>query len=180
MDSLSIPKKTGRSHCLPWWRAHQMWPRLKNSPHTYAHEGLESIFLFEFIELQWVQTDFLRLSDNNISIYSYLWLWNKRGISWATAKSERQLRIKRIREEKESRIDRMSFRLREINLYCWYRYYIHLPTKGLLDFVDGWRHLSIAQANLALHSVCTAILFIVLKRMVAFWKKVVSGFRFGC
>ena len=42
-----------------------MWPRLKNSPHTYAHEGLESIFLFEFIELQWVQTDFLRLSDNN-------------------------------------------------------------------------------------------------------------------
>ena len=43
-----------------------MWPRLKNSPHTYAHEGLESIFLFEFIELQWVQTDFLRLSDNNI------------------------------------------------------------------------------------------------------------------
>ena len=35
-----------------------MWPRLKNSPHTYAHEGLESIFLFEFIELQWVQTDF--------------------------------------------------------------------------------------------------------------------------
>ena len=45
-----------------------MWPRLKNSPHTYAHEGLESIFLFEFIELQWVQTDFLRLSDNNIII----------------------------------------------------------------------------------------------------------------
>ena len=44
-----------------------MWPRLKNSPHTYAHEGLESIFLFEFIELQWVQTDFLRLSDNNNS-----------------------------------------------------------------------------------------------------------------
>ena len=42
-----------------------MWPRLKNSPHTYAHEGLESIFLLEFIELQWVQTDFLRLSDNN-------------------------------------------------------------------------------------------------------------------
>ena len=42
-----------------------MWPRMKNSPHTYAHEGLESIFLFEFIELQWVQTDFLRLSDNN-------------------------------------------------------------------------------------------------------------------
>ena len=42
-----------------------MWTRLKNSPHTYAHEGLESIFLFEFIELQWVQTDFLRLSDNN-------------------------------------------------------------------------------------------------------------------
>ena len=42
-----------------------MWPRPKNSPHTYAHEGLESIFLFEFIELQWVQTDFLRLSDNN-------------------------------------------------------------------------------------------------------------------
>ena len=42
-----------------------MWPRLKNSPQTYAHEGLESIFLFEFIELQWVQTDFLRLSDNN-------------------------------------------------------------------------------------------------------------------
>ena len=47
-----------------------MWPRLKNSPHTYAHEGLESIFLFEFIELQWVQTDFLRLSDNNN--YKYL------------------------------------------------------------------------------------------------------------
>ena len=46
-----------------------MWPRLKNSPHTYAHEGLESIFLFEFIELQWVQTDFLRLSDNNIFQY---------------------------------------------------------------------------------------------------------------
>ena len=52
-----------------------MWPRLKNSPHTYAHEGLESIFLFEFIELQWVQTDFLRLSDNNnflFLIYSVL------------------------------------------------------------------------------------------------------------
>ena len=47
-----------------------MWPRLKNSPHTYAHEGLESIFLFEFIELQWVQTDFLRLSDNNSSLSS--------------------------------------------------------------------------------------------------------------
>ena len=47
-----------------------MWPRLKNSPHTYAHEGLESIFLFEFIELQWVQTDFLRLSDNNNKKYS--------------------------------------------------------------------------------------------------------------
>ena len=46
-----------------------MWPRLKNSPHTYAHEGLESIFLFEFIELQWVQTDFLRLSDNNNLFY---------------------------------------------------------------------------------------------------------------
>ena len=46
-----------------------MWPRLKNSPHTYAHEGLESIFLFEFIELQWVQTDFLRLSDNNKTLY---------------------------------------------------------------------------------------------------------------
>ena len=46
-----------------------MWPRLKNSPHTYAHEGLESIFLFEFIELQWVQTDFLRLSDNNNLLY---------------------------------------------------------------------------------------------------------------
>ena len=42
-----------------------MWTRLKNSPHTYEHEGLESIFLFEFIELQWVQTVFLRLSDNN-------------------------------------------------------------------------------------------------------------------
>ena len=24
---------------------------------------------FEFIELQWVQTDFLRLSDNNIFVY---------------------------------------------------------------------------------------------------------------
>ena len=47
-----------------------MWTRLKNSPHTYAHEGLESIFLFEFIELQWVQTDFLRLSDNNNFISS--------------------------------------------------------------------------------------------------------------
>ena len=51
-----------------------MWPRLKNSPHTYAHEGLESIFLFEFIELQWVQTDFLRLSDNNILVtIHFLW-----------------------------------------------------------------------------------------------------------
>lgn len=49
-----------------------MWPRLKNSPHTYAHEGLESIFLFEFIELQWVQTDFLRLSDNNIFQKSFV------------------------------------------------------------------------------------------------------------
>ena len=49
-----------------------MWPRLKNSPHTYAHEGLESIFLFEFIELQWVQTDFLRLSDNNNQKYKSL------------------------------------------------------------------------------------------------------------
>ena len=42
-----------------------MWPRLKNSPHTYAHEGLESIFLFEFIERQWLQTDFSCLADNN-------------------------------------------------------------------------------------------------------------------
>ena len=29
-----------------------------------------------------------------------------------------------------------------------------------IDFVDGWLHLSIAQASLALHSVCAAIDFV--------------------
>ena len=64
-----------------------MWPRLKNSPHTYAHEGLESIFLFEFIELQWVQTDFLRLSDNNNILFILICEMSSK--IWLEANTER-------------------------------------------------------------------------------------------
>jgi len=44
----------------------------KNSPHTYTHEGFGEVFLFESIEQQWVQTDFLCLADNNNTYYIFV------------------------------------------------------------------------------------------------------------
>ena len=64
-DSLNIPKKTGRKHWLPWWRVLPLPTTQKISPHSYAREGLDNNSLFEFIEQQLVQIDFLCLADNN-------------------------------------------------------------------------------------------------------------------
>lgn len=72
-NSLNIQRKTGRRHWLPLWRVLQILPRAKNSPHTYVHEDLECLFVFEFIGLQCVQTDLSCLADNNNFLIGFIY-----------------------------------------------------------------------------------------------------------